>query len=397
MSIILPSSNRIDLVDALRGFSLLAIVLLHNLEHFNLYFLPADMPQWLNSLDGIVWNTTFYLMAGKAFSIFALLFGFSFFVQFASAEKRGYDFRWRFVWRMVILFALLAQFHSLFYNGDILFLYGIIGILLTPLCKASNKVLFYIGLFLLLQPYEIGMMIYSIANPDFVAANNLSWPYYGPMLETMKNGSFLEVISHNITDGQIWNNLWQIEDGRVFKTAGLFVFGMLLGRLKYFVKSNESIKFWGRVLMYSTIAYVPLYCIQTIVPPMIESKAALAQFNIAIPSYVKLSFMLMLLSSFSLVWFCGGNGYKFQRFIIPYGRMSLTNYISQSIIGCFIYLGYGFGLYDFSGATLSLFIGITIFVAQFLFSRWWLSRYKQGPLEFVWKKLTWINSGSKAK
>ena len=142
MSSVLPQSNRIDLVDALRGFALFAIVLLHNLEHFNLYSIPADMPKWLMSLDGIVWNTTFFLMAGKAFSIFAMLFGFSFFVQFASAEKRGYDFRWRFVWRMVILLVVLAQFHSFFYNGDILFLYAVIGILLTPLCKASNKVLF---------------------------------------------------------------------------------------------------------------------------------------------------------------------------------------------------------------------------------------------------------------
>ena len=397
MSSVLPQSNRIDLVDALRGFALFAIVLLHNLEHFNLYSIPADMPKWLMSLDGIVWNTTFFLMAGKAFSIFAMLFGFSFFVQFASAEKRGYDFRWRFVWRMVILLVVLAQFHSFFYNGDILFLYAVIGILLTPLCKASNKLLFYIGLFLLLQPYEVTMMIYSLANPDFVAADNLSWPYYGPMLEVMKNGSFWEVVSHNITDGQIWNNLWQIEDGRVFKTAGLFIFGMLLGRLKYFVKSSESIKFWGRVLTYSTIAFVPLYCIQNIVPAMIESKSALAQFNIVLPSYAKLSFMLMLLSSFSLLWFCAGNGYKFQRFIIPYGRMSLTNYISQSILGCFIYLGYGLGLYEFAGSTLSIIIGVAIFVGQLAFSRWWLNRHKQGPLEYVWKRLTWICSSQKAK
>lgn len=396
MSNTLQPSNRIDLVDALRGFALLAIVLLHNLEHYNLYFNPVDMPKWLMSLDGIIWNTSFFLMAGKAFSIFAMLFGFSFFVQFASAEKRGIDFRGRFIWRMVIL-VLLAQFHSLFYNGDILFLYAIIGMLLTPLCKASNKVLLYIGLFLLIQPFEIGMMIYALLNPDFILWDGLNWPYYGPMIEIMKNGSFGEAICSNIYGGQIWNNLWQFEDGRVFKTAGLFIFGMLMGRLKYFVKSDETIKFWKKVLTWTTIAFIPLYCIKTIVPAMIENKAVLTHFNIVIPAYTNLSFMLMLLSSFSLVWFSCGNGSKMQRFIIPYGRMSLTNYISQSIIGCFIYLGYGLGLYEFAGSTLSILIGISIFGAQLFFSRWWLGRYKQGPLEYVWKKLTWIFSKQNAK
>ena len=90
----LKTTERLGVVDALRGFALLAIVLLHNLEHYNL-FLPLDytLPAWLQTIDKYAWDTMFFLFAGKAYATFSLLFGFSFYIQFHNAEKRGTDFR----------------------------------------------------------------------------------------------------------------------------------------------------------------------------------------------------------------------------------------------------------------------------------------------------------------
>ena len=101
----LKTTERLGVVDALRGFALLAIVLLHNLEHYNL-FLPLDytLPAWLQTIDKYAWDTMFFLFAGKAYATFSLLFGFSFYIQFHNAEKRGTDFRGRFAWRMCLLF-----------------------------------------------------------------------------------------------------------------------------------------------------------------------------------------------------------------------------------------------------------------------------------------------------
>ena len=86
----LKTTERLGVVDALRGFALLAIVLLHNLEHYNL-FLPLDytLPAWLQTIDKYAWDTMFFLFAGKAYATFSLLFGFSFYIQFHNAEKRG--------------------------------------------------------------------------------------------------------------------------------------------------------------------------------------------------------------------------------------------------------------------------------------------------------------------
>lgn len=87
------TTDRIEVVDALRGVALFAIVIVHCLEHYNLYYIPDDYPQWLTSLDKGIWNTTWFIMAGKAFSIFSLLFGFSFYIQFRNAQKEGFHLR----------------------------------------------------------------------------------------------------------------------------------------------------------------------------------------------------------------------------------------------------------------------------------------------------------------
>ena len=97
----LKTSERLGVVDALRGFALLAIVLLHNLEHYNLFLVPENVPAWLQIIDKYAWDILFFLFAGKAYATFSLLFGFSFYIQFHNAEKRGIDFRGRFAWHIM--------------------------------------------------------------------------------------------------------------------------------------------------------------------------------------------------------------------------------------------------------------------------------------------------------
>ncbi|UZO82522.1 DUF418 domain-containing protein [Aquimarina sp. ERC-38] len=74
-----------------------------------------------------------------------------------------------------------------------------------------------------------------------------------------------------------------------------------------------------------------------------------------------------------------------------FGRMALTNYVLMSIIGTTLYYGWGFGLYKYCGALFCLILGLLCLYLQILFSNWWLSKYRQGPLEKIWRKLTWIN------
>lgn len=380
--------KRLDVVDSLRGFALLAIVLLHNLEHYNLIHIPENMPAWLMSVDKGVWDTGFFLMAGKAYATFSLLFGFSFFIQLRNERNRGGDFRLRFAWRMFLLF-LFSQLHALFYNGDILLLYSVVGLVLIFVCNLKDKTLFIIALICLLQPAEWIRLAYSFINPDFVTYGNYFMKYAIEAGPAMSGESFVELLKSNITVGQLYSNLWQVENGRLFQTAALFMFGMLLGRRDYFVKSDTSTGNWKKILLYCAIAFIPLHLLRVYVPGMVEHEATKLPVNIILPSLANFAFMGILVSSFTLLWF-RVSGYKFQKLLIPYGRMTLTNYITQSIIGVAVYYGFGLGLYKYTGATLCLFIGIVIFIIQLLFSRWWLSTRRHGPLEYIWFRLTWL-------
>ncbi len=386
----LKENPRLEVVDSLRGFALLAIILIHNIEHYNLIAPAMYAPEWLKGVDAVISNVIMFLFAGKAYATFSLLFGFSFYIQLNNRRVRGERFKGRFAWRMVLLI-FFSQLHALFYNGDILLLYALMGFVLILVCDLNNRTVFIIATICLLQPLEWVRVIYGFIHPEvetygryFLKYAQLAWP-------VMENGTFLEFICSNITNGQLYSNLWQIENGRLFQIPALFMFGMLLGRNNYFVKSESSIKAWKKILRISVIAFIPLFLLKTYIPQFVDIAAVKTPLNIILPSFFNFDFMALLVSAFVLCWF-RKDGYKLQRFIIPYGRMSLTNYIGQSMIGGALYLGFGFGLAQYAGATLSILIGICIFITQWLFSRYWLSGHKQGPLELLWKRATWCKN-----
>jgi len=97
------SSSRLHVVDALRGFAIVSIMLLHNIEHFDFYYTPTNLPYWMIPLDKGIWDTLFFLFGGKSYAIFALLFGLTFFIQSDNQGKKGKDFRGRFAWRLLLL------------------------------------------------------------------------------------------------------------------------------------------------------------------------------------------------------------------------------------------------------------------------------------------------------
>ena len=117
-------TSRIDTVDALRGFAVMAILLVHNLEHFIYPVYPTDSPAWLATIDKGVLDTVFSLFAGKAYAIFALLFGFTFHIQTSNQRKKGKDFGYRFLWRMLLLVVFATLNATFFLGGDVLLLFA---------------------------------------------------------------------------------------------------------------------------------------------------------------------------------------------------------------------------------------------------------------------------------
>ena len=86
-----PHASRLDVIDALRGFAIVSIMLLHNIEHFDFYFSPTGLPAWLQAVDKVIWDSMFFLFGGKSYAIFALLFGMTFFIQHRNREQHHGD------------------------------------------------------------------------------------------------------------------------------------------------------------------------------------------------------------------------------------------------------------------------------------------------------------------
>ncbi|MDE5800189.1 MAG: DUF418 domain-containing protein [Paramuribaculum sp.] len=381
--------QRLGVVDALRGLALMAIIILHCVEHYNCFYQPEWQPGWLNSLDSGLAEVLWFFMAGKAYATFSLLFGFSFFIQMRNARERGSDFRLRFAWRMVLL-ACFAQLHALFYNGDILLLYAFCGLFLIPASSLSNRWLLIIALVLLLQPVDWAHIIISVCDPDYVDAN-CRFAQFASQAENMAmHGNLWQTLADNIGNGQLYSNFWQVEAGRITQTPALFMLGMWLGRKRYFERTAQSQQFWKRVISWMLPAWVVLFALNRVIPPVWDHITWMSHIGIALNMPANFCFMALLVAVFVLAWFAAGDGYRVQHLSVPLGRMSLTNYIVQSIIGVAVFYNFGLGMYRLCGATLSTAIAIAVIIILSLASRMWLSHFRQGPLEWLWKRLTWI-------
>ena len=390
MTTALPASKspRLEVVDALRGFAIMAIMLLHNLEHFDYYYSPEYLPGWMKVLDKGIWDTLFFLFSGKTYAIFALLFGLTFYIMLSNLAKKGKDFRGRFLWRSLLLL-LFGIINSMFYQGDILQFYAVLGVSLVVVSKWSDKAVLITATILLLQPLEWIKAIQIMNNPSFVSTDPLSWSYFGKMEGYITGSSFMDLVKGNLINGKTAVVLWTYENGRILQTPAIFMLGMLLGRNNLFATSDTNIKFWKKVLVSAVSLFVVLYAFKSFIPGFVPREAVAGELAIIITSLANFAFMFIWVSTFVLV---------FQKKLIRrvltrlevFGKMSLTNYVMQSIVGSFIYYGFGLGLYKYTGATMSLCVGIILFLLQITFCRWWMKSHTHGPLEGIWHRMTWI-------
>lgn len=384
------TNPRLHVIDALRGFAIVSIMLLHNIEHFDIYFTPEGLPGWMQVLDQYIWDTLFFLFGGKSYAMFALLFGLTFFIQSNNQVRRGKNFNAIFAWRLVLLFGF-GVINSAFFQGDILTIYAAFGFLMIPASYLNNRIVLLLAILLFLQPLEWINLSTTLQNPPDTIANPASWTYFGKMNEYIRGDSMLATMIGNLTNGKRAVLMWSWENGRFFHIPALFLFGLLLGRKKLFEWNDTTKIFWNRTLVVSLTTFIPLYLIKVNLDTWIANEAIRRSFSMIETSWSNLSFMVFLVSGFVLL-FHSKAGQNVLKTFSPIGKMSLSNYVFQSIIGSTIYYGYGLGWYQYTGATYGLLIGITLSVLMGWCCTWWSQRYKHGPLEGIWHKATWMFS-----
>ncbi|MCD8164964.1 MAG: DUF418 domain-containing protein [Bacteroides sp.] len=327
--------NHIDLVDALRGFALLGIILIHHVEHFDIANQVISSSGWLRTLDHYTEQVVFFAFGGKCYAIFALLFGFSFYAQYESRKRKGEDLAGRFVWRMCILFGL-GIFHVMFYSGAILSCYALVGLLLVPIRKLSDKTFLILATLCMLEPWELGQLIYGLFNTNYTPVNYTGAFYRAYVEAATQSPSFGELIKTNVTAGLINSHLFAWSSGRYFQTLSLFMIGIVLGRRSLFIPSSISLSFWKKIWILSIPAFLLLWWLKATLPDFNLRSGIHAPLGTMIHMWGNFAFMSFLVASFALLWFKTGFR-KTEELLIPYGRMSLTNYITCSIAGSVIY------------------------------------------------------------
>ncbi|SFU54217.1 uncharacterized protein SAMN05216480_106161 [Pustulibacterium marinum] len=390
---IVNRKNRLEVVDALRGFALVSIMLLHNLEHFDFYFKPKFLPEWMKTLDTYIWDFLFFMFAGKSYAMFALLFGLTFFIQKYNQEKRGQSFDGRFAWRMILLIGF-GFINSLFFQGDILMFYAFVGFLLIPTTKLPAKWMYVIIVLMFIQPVQIIALFNGIQHPVADIPSPPSWQYFGQMKTYIPNDSFWETVKGNLFNGRKAVVLWTFENGRFFHMLALFLSGYLLGKHFKFVENPKNRKFWRLVFFSAVLLYIPQYVFQLRIDDLIATESIRRPLKTITNALENITFMVVILSSFVLLFYLK-SGRKILNVFSPVGKMSLTNYVLQSIVGSTIYFGFGFGLYQYTGATYSFIIAMILTAGMIAFSTWWMNRHKHGPLEGIWHRLTWMGSKKK--
>lgn len=379
---------RVEVADVLRGLAVMGIILLHSIEHFNFYSFPDTTGQsaWLTFTDKAVWDGLFFLLGGKAYAVFALLFGFSYFIQYDNQRMRGHDFRLRFCWRLILLF-LIGNLNAMFFTAEVLVLYSLVGFILPLACKMKDKWIFVLACILLIQPLPLYYTLRACFDLAFVTPALPTGDLWGATFEVQSHGTFWETVRVNLWEGQLASLAWAWDNGRVFQTAALFLLGFLAGKRGLFLK--ENLKIWNKVLCGSLLAFFPLYGLGNMLPGFIDNPSIRTPLLLIISSLYKFAFMLLLVSAILFAYYRTRLQRRLAQ-IVPYGRMSLTNYITQSIFGSLLFYNWGFGLHDDLGITTSFLTGILLFILQFSFCRWWMAHHSHGPMEYLWKRATWL-------
>lgn len=393
-------NERSDILDILRGFALLG-VLLDNLFGFTGWgFLTPAMreaiPTW--PADGVLGLLELAFVNGKFYSLFSLLFGIGFSIILIRNEQRGTNPLKIFYRRLFILLIMGACHLMLLWEGDILFLYAMLGMLLPLFRKCSDKTLLIWAGILIASPILIDIM---------------------KVVLQIKTGVFLEAIAQRIdkstglpTDDnfgqylyregsgwQEWRN-WQasgwlyrygyiIESNRIPKVLGMFLLGFYVGRkmmyqqLENYVVLFKRLKKWGLIIGIPTgigLAACEAFGKQ------IPHPLGLAQTTLYAISVVPLS--LAYASWLCLHWIKTEGNTRW-KILAPLGRMALTIYIMQTLMGIFLFYGVGLGWGGNIGPTVFFPIAIGMYLFQIAFSHWWFRYYNYGPLEWIWRMLTY--------
>ena len=388
-------SERYVILDALRGFALIGIILA-NYPEFSLYtFQPDEVAAAMPTagIDRAVKFLQYVFVDGKFYTLFSLLFGIGFSIIISHAQAKGVAGFRLFYRRMAVLMLIGFVHLMLIWSGDILMLYALMGMALPLFRHASDRSLLRWAAFFLLLPVVVDVCTELSGVSLSAPAVRAQWHYcrmYGITEENFgywlrDAGTYKEVFQF-LVQGALVRVQEFVDGNRYFKVMGLFIIGFYIGRRKLYADLAAHRQLLHRVSHTGFAIGLPLSVVYAYSAVNGHPFGLTGHSLLYLVSVYPLGFAYM--AGLCLLFLKSKDGALWRWLAAP-GRMALTNYIGQSVIGMLLFYGTGFAL----GASVSLStteaIALCVFLFQMLFSRLWLACCQFGPLEWIWRMLNY--------
>lgn len=386
--------SRIEIIDVLRGFALLGIIIVHFSDQYYAGGVPASIPNLFtkNLGDEIISGVIDVLIVGKFYLIFSFLFGLSFFIQLSKSDG-SLSFVVRFAWRLVVLFAI-GFIHSLHYRGDILTIFAVLGFGLLLVHRLPDKAILVLAVLLILNvPALVTRVVegfMSDANPFPPQDEKVLEAYH----QAVKSGSYGSILKANYYE-LFEKARFQLISGRAYITLGLFLLGLYVGK-RDLVASWESrlpaIRALRRkalwTLLFSVLATAGIFGLLMLLGIKLNDT-----FNWTIGGFaydLANACLATFYVSTILILFTKERWRNQLMHLYAVGRMGLTTYLTQSLFGTVLFFSFGLGLLGEMGSLACTLIALVIYILQIELSKRWLAHFRYGPVEWFWRSLTYL-------
>ncbi|WP_235505026.1 DUF418 domain-containing protein [Variovorax sp. Root318D1] len=381
-----PSNERQQMVDALRGFALLGILVV-NIASFASTYYGLGIPDPLNiSLaDRSASFVRAFLFETKFYLLFSFLFGYSFTLQMRAAERDGKPFVPRMVRRHVALFVLGVAHAVLLYFGDILMAYAVLGAVLLMLRRRGDVLLACaaIGLVLLTSLLWAGVgRMYS--QLDMQMAVQAAYGDAAAALAAYRATPLSVVVQHVRDLSQTW---WVTVLVQAPEALAMFFLGFIAGKRGLLAHVDAHRALLWRVLWWGLAIGLPgalAYALPTLRPDAVRELQGVAVTLLTAP------FLAAAHAAGMLLVFQTRSGRVLARALAPAGRMALTNYLLQSAVCAWIFLAFGLRLIGVLGPLATFGVALAIFAGNLLLSAWWMGRFAYGPVEWLLRAFTYM-------
>lgn len=371
-------NKRVETLDMMRGFALLGIFIA-NMLHFHSPYLYYDPFTWFTApgeIQTFKWIDIF--VEASFYPIFAMLFGYGLNMQYEKAVANRSPFASVASKRMAILL-VIGLLHALFiWYGDVLFTYAVMGFLIIGLVRVPAKWLIPLAAVLYIVPTTFLYLLTKLL-PNMDGYANIQQIELSVSAYAM--GTYGEIFMFRLFEWLLYG-LSSTFMG-IFIVLPIIMVGVALSKWK-FVERAKELK--GRIAVVTVVTLglgIWIKSLPYINKPTTDVVMLQDMYGgvILAASYVGIITLLSTTSIFRKVF----------RPIAKVGRMSLTTYITQSLIATTIYYAYGFGLYGKIDLATGTWIAIGVFALQVIFAELWLSKFQFGPLEWLWRKGTYGN------